>query len=596
MPLFDASKKDETALSPWLPSLPSLGHSPKQESEDKHELPPLAAVQQNPSGKQSDTIKENVKETKKESEKKSESGDSGDEPYVPFADMFGEDPDFAKYQKQDKLPDKYIPPTGADAKELQYSPFGLPLTPDAWAMQTAIDGGKLHYLYDKLKESPEFQKQFAGKKPDEIASDPTFNQTVIDKYLKEAAKMGDKGAFMGEFLPTETGNMGDALGKIKDHALTGDPGALRDMQATKTVSQIRLGNAQIADQFKNSDNGKGRELFSLVVPYSNTVENIINNDGRPKDGADKLAEYMNYFGKDSKTTTMATGYSQGGAAARTYLEDYGDKQGLDYSVMLAPMGGNNGRGEDGIWGGMKNGVQTLGIENKYDPARGLWDRKGEEGADKKNPLAGWLPGMPSLNLDLYKKAADFVTSPNGWLHGDANKEDANLGTYGYPVKDLMPWTKQLFNNGFKDEKNPNTFDKKAEWDHHPEQAPPGQKFDPNAVGDKGEKVSGWDFAKTVGGILWDKGKSWAGEQINNVTEGAKEKWEGVKHGASDLWNGAKEKVSDGWQSAKDTVSGWFGGGKKQVKNNDVGNASHGWEGAKEKEKPKKEGFLQKLFH
>ncbi len=150
---------------------------------------------------------------------------------------------------------------------------------------------------------------------------------------------------------------------------------------------------------------------------------------------------MNYFGKDSKVTTMATGYSQGGAAARTYLEDYGDKQGLDYSVLLAPMGGNNGRGEDGIWSGSKNGVQTLGIANKYDPALGLWDRKGDEGGDVKNPLGGWLPGMKSLNLDLYKKAADFVTSPNGWLHGDANKEDANLGTYGYPVKDLMPWTK-----------------------------------------------------------------------------------------------------------------------------------------------------------
>ena len=47
------------------------------------------------------------------------------------------------------------------------------------------------------------------------------------------------------------------------------------------------------------------------------------------------------------------------------------------------------RGEDGIWGGTKNGVQTLGIENKYDPARGLWDRKGDEGGDVKNPLGGW---------------------------------------------------------------------------------------------------------------------------------------------------------------------------------------------------------------
>ena len=144
-----------------------------------------------------------------------------------------------------------------------------------------------------MKDSPEFQKQFAGKKPDEIAKDPTFNQTVIDTYLKEAAKLGDKAAFMGEFLPTETGDTGAALGKVWEHAKTGDPGALRDMQATKTVSQIRLGNAQIADQFQQSDGGKGKEMFSLVVPYSNTVENIINNDGKPKDGADQFAKYMN---------------------------------------------------------------------------------------------------------------------------------------------------------------------------------------------------------------------------------------------------------------------------------------------------------------
>ena len=302
---------------------------------------------------------------------------------------------------------------------------------------------------------------------------------------------------------------------------------------------------------------------------------------------------MNYFGKDSKTTTLTTGYSQGGAAARTYVEDYGNKQGLDYAVMLAPMGGNNGRGEDGIWGGTKNGVQTLGIENKYDPARGLWDRKGDEGGDVKNPLGSWLPGMKNLNLDLYKKAADFVTSPNGWLHGEANRDDAKLGTYGYPVKDLMPWTKQLFNNGFHDDKNPNSFQKKADWDYHPE-PPKGEKFDPSAVGDKGEKVSGWDFAKTVGGIAWDKAKGWAGEKIHNVAEGAKDKWEGVKHGASDLWNGAKQTVSEGWQSAKDMVSGWFGGGKKQVKNTD--DTGQGWQGAKADDKKKDGGFLSKLFH
>ena len=55
-------------------------------------------------------------------------------------------------------------------------------------MQTKIDGGKLHYLYDKLKDSPEYQKQFAGKKPDEIAKDPGFNPvsyTHLDVYKRQ---------------------------------------------------------------------------------------------------------------------------------------------------------------------------------------------------------------------------------------------------------------------------------------------------------------------------------------------------------------------------------------------------------------------------
>ena len=100
------------------------------------------------SGKQSETVKENVKEQKKEADKKSDSG-GHDEPYVPFEDMFHEKPDFEKYKKQDKLPDKYVIKDETDAKQMQYSAFGVPMTPDAWAMQTAIDGGKLHYLYDK---------------------------------------------------------------------------------------------------------------------------------------------------------------------------------------------------------------------------------------------------------------------------------------------------------------------------------------------------------------------------------------------------------------------------------------------------------------
>ena len=43
-----------------------------------------------------------------------------------------------------------------------------------------------------------------------------------------------------------------------------------------------------------------------------------------------------------------------------------------------------------------------------------------------------------------------MTSPNGWLHGEANRDDAKLGTYGYPVKDLMPWTNSSLTTAFDD--------------------------------------------------------------------------------------------------------------------------------------------------
>ena len=76
------------------------------------------------------------------------------------------------------------------------------------------------------------------------------------------------------------------------------------------------------------------------------------------------------------------GLFAGRTAARTYVEDYGNKQGLDYAVMLAPMGGNNGRARTAS-GRHQKWRPDARIENKVRPARGLWDRKGDEGGDVK---------------------------------------------------------------------------------------------------------------------------------------------------------------------------------------------------------------------
>ena len=53
----------------------------------------------------------------------------------------------------------------------------------------------------------------------------------------------------------------------------------------------------------------------------------------------------------------------------------------------------------------------------------------------------------ALTRDLIDRMIDFASSPNGWLHGDANVDDARKGTYGYQIKDVLPLVQNMFQNG-----------------------------------------------------------------------------------------------------------------------------------------------------
>lgn len=429
----------------------------------------------------------------------------------------------------------YLPPSKfdedkngtKDSQELQYSANGIPITVEAWAMQSAIDGGKLLRVYQTLEAAAK-QKQ-----PPETLTD----QAVINAYLAEAKSKGKDAAFMAEVLPTETG-LSDTKGALQEHFAGRDP-KCPEMQGTASVGQIRLGNMQIAQQLQAAPGNENKELYSLVVPYSNTPENILANQAIPQDGVNKLSEYLKAVGPES--TSVATGYSQGGGVVSNYVNQHGNQDGLDYSVALAPMGGNDRHGANGVHQGTQNGVNSLSIMHALDPAQHLYDpTPGREKAGS--------------NIDLIDRMIDFASSKNGWLHGDAYADDAKRGTYGYQMKDAAPLVHDLFAQGPAEEGAKDTYHRTGDWTHMPTDA------DRNAH-DQAEKADnkrefkedkwGWlkgkltDGAMNIADKLFDSGAVDKGIDLgqrvkngfNKAKKGVGGAWDGLKSKGKSLWDG-----------------------------------------------------------
>lgn len=421
-----------------------------------------------------------------------------------------------------------------DSVEMQYSSKGIPITTEAWAMQSAIDGGKLFHLYQKMEVAAKNQK------PPQTLDD----QKVIDAYLAEAKAKGKDAAFMAEVLPTETGTT-DSLGALKTHIGGKDP-ALPEMQGTATTSMIRLGNIQLAEQLKAGPGNQNKDIYSLVVPYSNTPENILANNAVPQDAVSTLSKYLQAVGPD--TTSLATGYSQGGGAVLNYVNQHGAKDGLDYAVALAPMGGNDRHGGNGVNQGNLNGVNTLSIMHQLDPAQTLYDpTPGREKA--------------GVNVDLIDRMIDFASSKNGWLHGDAVVDDARKGTYGYQINDVLPLVQNMFQNGPAAAGSPDSYRRTGDWNKMPS-AEQKQAHDDAQKRDD-ERLKREDPVGYYKKLATDKAMSGVDKLFDNgIVDGAIDVgtkihngYNTVKEKAGNLWEGAKDKAGDLWDGAKDKAKG-----------------------------------------
>jgi hypothetical protein len=358
-------------------------------------------------------------------------------------------------------------------------------------MQGSIDSGKLHEVYDELKTT--------GKYKDANSLD----QAVINEYIGDAHKEGKGAAFMEEMMPTQ---VDASLGGIAKTAVGADGPANHPLAVDKNTAMMRLGDAELAQSFEKANPGK--DMYSLVVPYSNSVQNIIANDGVPKDGVAKMGDYLNRL-NNKDVTTIATGYSQGGAAVLGYEAAHPkNDQGLNYAVALAPMGGTDQHGATGVWSGARDGTNTFSVSHQLDPAAGIYDSGGALG-----------------KAHLWEGMTNFIASPNGFLHGDPNKTDGRLGTYGYPTQQLMPGIDNFFNSAKQGPMK--SYSRDGNWNIAPT-GPDGQHVDPSKPGNP-----------SVGSVLGEAG-SLTGNKISSA--------------ASSAWSGAKSLGSKALSAGEGLVS------------------------------------------
>lgn len=346
-----------------------------------------------------------------------------------------------------------------------YSPLGIPLTKDAWEMQRRIDGGALQKLHDttlmgtlqdagvldtlvkdgtlKAESIPEdFSEMdpvalrdlvltvddasatrdfFQGMSTQDYTS---FQTSILDGYMDLANQNPDQAVMLLDALPTEM-----ELGLKVSEMLSGE--GPNNFQAGNDTSAFREGSATLAESMRKD----GKQVYGLAVPYANSAENIVANDGEPKD---LVQNFSNYLGAlDPATTSMISGYSQSGAGVLDYAYQYGGTQGLDYAAAIAPMGGADRAGGTGKYSGTirangdDKGVQTMSFMNDKDPAQYIHTAEGKDNFYWS--LANFV--MPDEGfMSRFKKG-------DGQLHG--GYEDAAEGTYGYPMAAAMPQLQQM---------------------------------------------------------------------------------------------------------------------------------------------------------
>ncbi|MDP2307383.1 MAG: hypothetical protein Q8P18_15260 [Pseudomonadota bacterium] len=265
--------------------------------------------------------------------------------------------------------------TQAPAGAAQWtSALGVPLNAGAWARQDAIDGGTLHALY---------RDALAGR-----LAEAGIDRALVTKMGVEDALPGNRSeqiALVGGYLDLAGATPGAtvvfevpptfapdlATGSAGGAVLRGIFAKPKTFRADRELDEARQYGLAVAGVLR----ARGSSVFALVVPYANTVENIIARDARPADGVENLHHLLvRAGGLEGSLRTLAVGYGQGAAVVREYLARYGDSDGLDYAVPLAAMGGADGEGADGVWSGRvgplrADGVPVLSVVHASDPAR-----------------------------------------------------------------------------------------------------------------------------------------------------------------------------------------------------------------------------------
>lgn len=353
-------------------------------------------------------------------------------------------------------------PRSDDLFEQQFIALGLPATDHAWSVQNRIDEGALrrvhdvHFLrslpaaeltsrgihrrrYDRLgrpnsglspaehacrqeelatlvralDSSPDVRAHFARMSDQDFT---VYQTAILEDYIGQAAAQPSHAVFFFDLLPTEQGKK-DWLDFSPNNFTVGP-----------LVAECRYTAIRLANESRR----RGRIAFGLVVPYSNTVANVLYRGGQPQDGAVHLGNYVRRVTRiGPPLLQVALGYSQGSTAILLYCRQRGGGDGLRAAVALAPMGGNDGQGATGMLlgelgqGPDRPGVPTLAITHDQDRVAGIY---------RDNVLAGAMS---------YNFSRRTVLNIHDGIHHTGNQSCPELGTKGYPLNEIIPLALRL---------------------------------------------------------------------------------------------------------------------------------------------------------
>ncbi|MCB9742573.1 MAG: hypothetical protein H6740_08240 [Alphaproteobacteria bacterium] len=303
-----------------------------------------------------------------------------------------------------------VPAPGGPFRQ-QYSPLGLPLTRGAWKDQAAIDEGRLWRRVGRafgLREPAEAEAALSDPRGLPL-------QAELVRAELDAAERDPSGVMVLELLPTEI-NLRASLLALGDTVLDGLTGVgSNDFRVSREVALIRSYHAHLTAPLR----AQGRRVRALVLPYANTVENILARKARPEDGAETLGRYLARL--SSGTFSVAMGYSQGATAVTLATRQ---KRRPRVVMTLATMGGVDLDGAHGVYAGEHGGTRTLAVSNAHDPALYV---KGETWAEL-------LPGM--LNFSDPDKPLGGRVGIHGGYYGDDMTPLERVPVRGLDLKGL----------------------------------------------------------------------------------------------------------------------------------------------------------------